>query len=48
MLKKWIGAPARVSVSVGVWGFDSLSELGAAIEKADQAMYSTKQERRAN
>ena len=45
--EKWFDAPAKVSVSVGVWGFVSLNELGAAIEKADQAMYSTKQERRA-
>ena len=45
--EKWINAPAKVSVSVGVWGFVSLNELGAAIEKADQEMYSTKQERRA-
>jgi diguanylate cyclase (GGDEF)-like protein len=45
--EKWISAPAKVSVSVGVWGFVSLNDLGAAIEKADQAMYSTKQERRA-
>lgn len=45
--EKWINAPAKVSVSVGVWGFVSLNELGGAIEKADQAMYSTKQERRA-
>ena len=45
--EKWISAPAKVSVSVGVWGFVSLNELGAAIENADQEMYSTKQERRA-
>jgi diguanylate cyclase len=45
--EKWISAPAKVSVSVGVWGFKALSELRGAIEKADQAMYSTKHERRA-
>ncbi|MFZ0747832.1 MAG: hypothetical protein WAM70_00635, partial [Pyrinomonadaceae bacterium] len=45
--EKWISAPAKVSVSVGVLGFVSLNELGVAIEKADQEMYSTKQERRA-
>lgn len=45
--EQWIGAPAKVSVSVGVCGFEALNELGSAIEKADQLMYSSKQERRA-
>lgn len=44
--EKWLSAPARVSVSVGVWGFESLNDLGGAIERADKAMYSAKEERR--
>lgn len=45
--EQWIGVAVKVSVSAGVAGFNSLPELGRAIEQADQAMYSVKQERRA-
>lgn len=44
--EQWTAA-AKISVSVGVCGFESLNELGSAIEKADQAMYSSRQQRRA-
>lgn len=37
--RKWTGMPLTVTVSHGVAGFDSLSQLGAAIEAADKAMY---------
>lgn len=47
IVEKSLFAPTVVSVSVGVYGFDSLSELSSAIEKADRAMYQTKQERQA-
>ena len=36
---KWVGAPLTLTVSYGVAGFESLTELGKAIETADQAMY---------
>ena len=36
---KWIGSPLTLTVSYGVAGFDSLTELGRAIETADKAMY---------
>ena len=44
----WTTAPAKISVSAGVSGFDSLNGLAGAIESADQAMYSSRQERRTN
>lgn len=35
----WIGMPLTVTVSFGVAGFTSLTDLGQAIEQADKAMY---------
>jgi diguanylate cyclase len=35
----WIGVPVNVTVSFGVTGFTSLTDLGQAIEQADKAMY---------
>jgi diguanylate cyclase (GGDEF)-like protein len=37
--ERWIGMPVTVTVSHGVAGFNSLTDLGTAIEAADQAMY---------
>jgi len=37
--ERWIGMQVRVSVSFGVAGFTSLTDLGQAIEQADKAMY---------
>jgi diguanylate cyclase (GGDEF)-like protein len=37
--ERWIGAPVKVTVSFGVAGFTSLTDLGQAIEQADKAMY---------
>jgi len=34
--------PVKVTVSHGVAGFDSLTQLGHAIELADQAMYAAR------
>ena len=36
---RWIGTPLTVTVSFGVAGFTSLTDLGQAIEQADKAMY---------
>lgn len=36
---RWIGASVKVTVSFGVAGFTSLTDLGQAIEEADKAMY---------
>lgn len=36
---RWIGIPLTVTVSHGVAGFNSLADLGHAIEAADKAMY---------
>jgi diguanylate cyclase (GGDEF)-like protein len=36
---RWIGQPLTVTVSFGVAGFTSLTDLGQAIEQADKAMY---------
>jgi diguanylate cyclase (GGDEF)-like protein len=36
---RWIGMPLTLTVSHGVAGFNSLTELGQAIEAADKAMY---------
>ena len=37
--ERWIGTQVTVSVSFGVAGFTSLTDLGQAIEQADKAMY---------
>ncbi len=37
--ERWIGMPVTVTVSYGVAGFTSLTDLGQAIEQADKAMY---------
>jgi diguanylate cyclase len=37
--ERWIGEPVKVTVSFGVAGFTSLTDLGQAIELADKAMY---------
>lgn len=37
--ERWIGMPLTVTVSCGVAGFKSLTDLGQAIEQADKAMY---------
>ena len=37
--ERWIGMEITVSVSFGVAGFTSLTDLGQAIEHADKAMY---------
>jgi diguanylate cyclase (GGDEF)-like protein len=37
--ERWIGMQVKVSVSFGVAGFTSLTDLGQAIEQADKAMY---------
>lgn len=44
--RKWTGMPVAVTVSYGVAGFDSLTELGQAIETADHAMYAQRSELR--
>jgi diguanylate cyclase len=36
---RWIGESVKVTVSFGVAGFTSLTDLGQAIEQADKAMY---------
>lgn len=41
---KWTGMPVTVKVSHGVAGFDSVTELGHAIENADRAMYALRNE----
>ena len=37
--ERWLGMPLKVTVSFGVAGFTSLTDLGQAIEQADKAMY---------
>ena len=37
--ERWIGEQVTVTVSFGVAGFTSLTDLGQAIEQADKAMY---------
>ena len=37
--ERWIGSQLTVTVSYGVAGFQSLTDLGQAIETADKAMY---------
>jgi diguanylate cyclase (GGDEF)-like protein len=44
---QWTSSVARISVSTGVSGFDSLKDLSEAIERADQAMYQSRQRERA-
>jgi len=44
--QQWAGMPLSVSVSYGVAGFDSLTSLSFAIEKADREMYQQRQEAR--
>jgi diguanylate cyclase (GGDEF)-like protein len=41
--EQWTGSPITISVSSGVSGFASLDELRDAIERADQAMYDSRQ-----
>ena len=40
--RKWPEMPVSVTVSHGVAGFDSLAQLGQAIETADHAMYANR------
>jgi diguanylate cyclase (GGDEF)-like protein len=42
--ERWTSAPVKITVSSGVCGFESLKELGPAIERADQAMYRSRQQ----
>lgn len=44
--RKWPELPLTVTVSHGVAGFDSLTQLGHAIELADRAMYERRNEAR--
>jgi len=44
--QQWTGSPITVTVSHGVAGFDSLSDLSLAIEKADWEMYQQRQQAR--
>ena len=44
--ENWTGIPLKVSVSHGVAGFDSLTDLAVAIEFADLAMYRQRNEQR--
>ena len=37
--RRWTSVPITVTISYGVAGFNSLTDLGAAIEAADKAMY---------
>lgn len=47
--RRWTSVPITVTVSYGVAGFGSLTELGDAIEAADKAMYAQRnQARRVN
>jgi len=43
---QWTSAPVKISVSFGVAGFASLTQLGQAIEDADKAMYDRRQQGR--
>jgi diguanylate cyclase (GGDEF)-like protein len=40
---QWTSSPAKVNVSFGVSGFQSLQRLGYSIDQADRAMYSGRQ-----
>ena len=44
--ERWIGVPLTVTVSFGVAGFTSLTDLGQAIEQADKAMYAQRNQMR--
>jgi diguanylate cyclase len=44
--RRWTSVPITVTVSYGVAGFGSLTELGEAIEAADKAMYARRNEAR--
>jgi len=44
--RRWTSVPITVTVSYGVAGFGSLTELGEAIEAADKAMYAQRNEAR--
>jgi len=44
--RRWTSVPITVTVSYGVAGFDSLTDLGPAIEAADKAMYAQRYETR--
>jgi diguanylate cyclase (GGDEF)-like protein len=44
--EQWTSSPVRIKVSFGVSGFESLKDLGQAIESADQAMYSSRHKAR--
>ncbi|HEX5834148.1 MAG TPA: GGDEF domain-containing protein [Pyrinomonadaceae bacterium] len=43
---RWPSVPVTVTVSYGVAGFNSLTDLGSAIEAADKAMYAQRNEMR--
>jgi diguanylate cyclase (GGDEF)-like protein len=45
--ERWIGMPLTLTVSFGVAGFTSLTDLGQAIEQADKAMYAQRNHVRA-
>lgn len=45
-VERWVGLPLTVTVSFGVAGFTSLTDLGPAIEQADKAMYAQRNRRR--
>jgi diguanylate cyclase (GGDEF)-like protein len=42
--RRWTSVPITVTVSYGVAGFNSLTDLGPAIETADKAMYAQRHE----
>jgi len=44
--EKWTGVQVRIRVSSGVCGFESMKDLGHAIEEADRAMYQSRQRER--
>jgi diguanylate cyclase (GGDEF)-like protein len=44
--RRWTSVPTTVTVSYGVAGFSSLTDLGDAIEAADKAMYARRNESR--
>jgi diguanylate cyclase (GGDEF)-like protein len=45
-VERWTQSPVKITVSSGVCGFESLQDLGPAIEHADQAMYEGRQRTR--
>jgi diguanylate cyclase (GGDEF)-like protein len=40
--EQWTSSPVKITVSSGVCGFESLKDLGQAIETADKAMYGSR------